>query len=208
MKDLIQKIRRLPTQPGCYLFKDRDGTILYVGKAKNLKKRISNYFQKRDHDSKTMTLVSRIHDFDFFITRTEVEALILENNLIKKHYPRFNIDLKDSRRYAYLKLHKEEDYPWLETVRKREGVGEYYGPFVSGTMRKYIVDVLRRNFKILMGKPSLAFKKIIDKKDYGLRVIQARKILGGQVDEVVRELTIEMKKSSADLNVKRFAIEI
>jgi excinuclease ABC subunit C len=195
MTKLNQKILDLPLSPGCYLFKDEGGKIIYVGKAKELRKRVKNYFQKKDHDPKTRALVAKIRDIDFVVTRTEVEALILENNLIKKHYPRYNIDLKDSRRYAYLKLHDGE-YPWLEVVRKREGEGEYYGPFVSGTMRKYIVDILRRNFRILLKKPSPKFKKIISKEEYSGLIDQARKILCGKVDEVVQELTKGMKLSS------------
>src|SRR3989338_6057520 len=108
MQNLSEKIKYLPLQPGCYLFKDKSDTVIYVGKAKNLRK---------------------IVDVDFIVTRTEVEALILENNLIKKYYPRYNIDLKDSRRYAYLKFHVGS-YPWIEVVRKKEGEGDYYGPFV------------------------------------------------------------------------------
>ncbi len=194
MKDLST----IPIDPGCYLFKDLSGKILYVGKAKNLKKRVSSYFQKKDHDPKTQMLISRITDIDFIITPSEVEALILENNLIKKHYPPYNIDLKDARRYAYLKLHSNEEYPFLETVRKRQGVGEYYGPFVSGTIRKYIVDILRRNFHIFLKKPSPQAKKNRDKEEYQQNVARVRRILQGQVDDVVRELTKEM-----DLSAKR-----
>lgn len=192
MKDLAT----IPLQPGCYLFKDSSGKILYVGKAKNLKKRVRSYFQKREHDPKTKMLVSRIGDIDFIITPSEVEALILENNLIKKYYPPYNIDLKDARRYAYLKLHMQEEYPYLETVRKREGSGEYYGPFVSGSIRRYIVDVLRRNFHLFLRKPSPQAKKRINKEEYVQDVARARRILQGQVDDVVAELTKEMALSA------------
>ena len=192
--NLKEKIANLPLLPGCYLFKD-ENNIIYVGKAKFLRKRVKSYFTKKDHDPKTAALVKSIIDLDFVVTPSEVEALILENNLIKKYYPKYNIDLKDSRRYAYLKFHKD-DYPWIETVRKREGAAEYYGPFVSGSSRNHVVDVLRRNFKILMNKPSLRIKKIIDNKDYLLRVGHARKILQGKVDGVIQELKKEMEKSS------------
>ena len=196
MKNHKEKILKLPLSPGCYLFKDKEGTIIYVGKAKQLRKRVASYFQKKDHDPKTSTLVSKINDIDFVVTTSEVEALILENNLIKKYYPRYNLDLKDSARYAYLKIHNEEDYPWIETLRKREGEGEYYGPFVSGTMRNHIVDVLRRNFEIFMKKPSSKIKKIIDKQEYEIKVNHARKILQGKVEEVITKLEKEMEISS------------
>ncbi len=195
MTELQEKISKLPLSPGCYLFKDESGKIIYVGKAKELRKRVSSYFTKNDHDEKTKLLISKIADFDFVLTQSEVEALILENNLIKKHYPRYNIDLKDSRRYAYLKLNSG-DYPWLETVRKREGEGEYYGPFVSGQMRKDIVVVLRRHFGIFMKKPLVKIKKTIDKEEYNNRVKQARKILSGHVDELIKDLNKEMEISS------------
>jgi len=191
-----EKISKLPVSPGCYLFKDKEGTIIYVGKAKYLRKRVSSYFQKTEHDPKTTMLISKICDIDFLITQTEVEALILENNLIKRYYPKYNIDLKDSRRYAYLKFHGEGDYPWVEIVRKREGEGEYYGPFVSGTMRNHIVDVLRRNFKILMKLPSIRIKKVIDQEEYRIRAKRVRLILKGHVKEVIDELEKEMKISS------------
>lgn len=196
MQKLNDKLKVLPTQPGCYLFKDETGTILYVGKAKNLKKRVLSYFQKKDHDPKTLLLVSKIADLDFLITRTEVEALILENNLIKKYYPRYNIDLKDSRRYAYLKFH-QGDYPWIEVVRKREGEGEYYGPFVSGAMRRHVLEILRRYFGIFMKKPKDKISKIISQEDYAIKVKQAKKILSGKSEEVIAELEKEMKKSSS-----------
>src|SRR3989338_3451363 len=109
----------LPIEPGCYIFKNKSGDVLYVGKAKNLKKRVSNYFQKRDLDIKTSFLVKEIEDIDFIVTYNEVEALLLENNLIKKYYPKYNLDLKDSRRYAYIKINLG-DLPWLEVVRARD----------------------------------------------------------------------------------------
>ena len=97
----------LPGTPGCYLFLDKEGTIIYVGKAKNLKKRVSSYFQKKDHDPKTRNLVAAIARVSVMVTNTETEALLLENNLIKKHQPKYNIDLKDAKRYAYIELTRE-----------------------------------------------------------------------------------------------------
>src|SRR3989344_3182076 len=110
-------------------------------------------------------LVDEITDLDFISTTTEVEALLLENNLIKKHYPHFNIDLKDSRRYAYLRLTKDE-IPFLEVARTRDEPGEYFGPFVSGMYRREIQELLRRNFGILTSKPSPLKKKSIDPVEY------------------------------------------
>ncbi|MGV8152463.1 MAG: excinuclease ABC subunit UvrC [Candidatus Nanoarchaeia archaeon] len=190
-----QEINQLPLNPGCYLFKDKSGKVIYVGKAKSLKKRVSNYFQNKNHDSKTNKLVLEIDSIDFIITLTETEALILENSLIKKYYPRYNIDMKDAQKYSYIHLTNTE-LPWIEVERARDNNGEYYGPFVSASIRKYIFDVLTRNFKILYKKPSLRMKKLIDPLKYQERVIKARKILQGKVDDLIHELENEMQNAS------------
>lgn len=191
----ITEISFLPTEPGCYLFRNTKGECLYVGKAKNLKKRVSSYFQKKDLDPKTQSLVSHIADIDIFTTNSEVEALLLENNLIKKYYPHYNIDLKDSHRYAYILLHKGE-LPWIEVARTREAEGEYYGPFVSGALRNIVIEVLRRNFRIFTRKPSPRLRKATDKETYLQRIAQARKILRGDVDDLIKELEEKMRISS------------
>src|SRR3989344_2736138 len=192
----ISEISYLPTDPGCYLFKNKEGEIIYVGKAKNLKKRVSSYFQKKDLDPKTTLLVSHIADIDLFVTLNEVEALLLENTLIKKHYPKFNLDLKDSRRYAYILLH-EGVLPWIEVVRARDEKGIYYGPFTSGTIRTLVMEVVTRNFRILTRKPSSLLRKTIDPVAYAERVSQAKKILDGKVDDLIIELETKMKTSSS-----------
>jgi len=186
----------LPNEPGCYLFKNKNEVVLYIGKAKNLKKRVNSYFTKKDHDPKTKILVSQIKLIDFFVTENEIEALILENNLIKKFTPKYNIELKDSRRYAYLYLN-EEEYPFITVARTREKPGKYFGPFVSGRFRKEIQKVLSRQFKILSSKPSNLKKKSIDKKEYKERLSQVVKLLKGNVDGLIKSLEKEMKASSS-----------
>jgi len=190
------KTKFLPKSPGCYLFKNNDGIIIYIGKAKNLRKRVSSYFQKKDHDAKTLALVKEISDIDTIVTSTEAEALLLENNLIKKYTPVYNLDLRASHKYAYLRVF-EGDVPWIEVVRSREKTGEYYGPFVSGRVRKLILDVLQRNFRVFTHKPSAKTKKIVDKIQYKEIIEQARKILSGKVDELIRELENKMKEASS-----------
>ncbi len=194
-------VSSMPSSPGCYLFKDEKGGVLYVGKAKNLKKRVSSYFQKKDHDAKTALLVTKIFDIDFIVTKTEGEALLLENNLIKLHYPKFNLDLKDSRRYAYLRL-SEDDLPILEVARIRGEKGEYFGPFTSGAVRRVVMDTITRHFKILYKKPSPQLRKLMleNKPDYSARIAKIRKILKGSVDELIAELESEMKKNTQILN--------
>jgi excinuclease ABC subunit C len=189
------EISNLPLSPGCYIFKNKAGEVIYVGKAKQLKKRVSSYFRKKDHDAKTSMLVPEIDEIDFFQTRNETEALLLENSLIKKYYPKFNIDMKDAQKYAYLHL-TSGPLPWLEVERARDNKGEYYGPFVSGAIRKQISDILTRNFKILYKKPSPRMKKLINPQDYAERVEQARKILRGNVSELISDLKKEMESAS------------
>ncbi len=191
-----EKLAKLPLSPGCYLFKNSEGVVIYVGKAKQLRKRVSNYFQKNHEDSKTTQLVRDITDIDFISTRTEVEALLLENSLIKKHYPPYNIDLKDAQRYAYIHLVTNTEFPYIEVERSKDTKGEYYGPFVSGFIRRLVIEVLSRNFKILTKKPSPRLKKLINKENYLKRVQQARKILKGEVDSLIKELEQERKKAS------------
>jgi len=195
----------VPDSPGCYLFKDETGTVLYVGKAKNLKKRVSSYFQKNGLDNKTRALVERIRNAEFIATNSEVEALLLENNLIKKLKPKYNIDLKDSRRYAYLEITQDE-YPTLQIARKTDKTGEYFGPFVSGLERNDLLLFLRRTFGLRpcqklpkraclrahMGRcPAPCIGKI-SRDEYGKRVERVRLILKGKTGEVARELEEEM----------------
>jgi excinuclease ABC subunit C len=198
------EITYLPESPGCYLFYDESGKVIYVGKAKNLRKRVGSYFQKKDHEPKTAQLVEKINKIDFFVTGTEVEALLLENSLIKKHYPKYNIDLKDSKRYAYLRL-APGILPYLEVARTREQKGEYFGPFVSGAMRKIIFDVVTRTFRILTRPPSKKLIQLIEPCSYNERVSQVKKILNGKVDELVHEISKKMD-DAAKVNNFEYAL--
>jgi excinuclease ABC subunit C len=136
------KLMSLPMEPGCYIMKDVDGVIIYVGKAKKLKSRVNQYFTGA-HDYKTTKLVSHIHDFDTIVTKTEKEALILEINLIKKHRPRFNIMFMDDKSYPYIKI-TQEKYPKLSVVRdsKKDKRANYYGPFPDATAAHNMASLL------------------------------------------------------------------
>ena len=132
---LDEKLKTLPTAPGVYIHKNEDGKIIYVGKAKNLKNRVRSYFQSnsRNHDRKTRELVRRIADFEFIVVDNEVEALVLESNLIKKHKPRFNVLLKDDKQYPHLKM-TNEAFPKVVITRKIVNDGaNYYGPFLPAS---------------------------------------------------------------------------
>jgi len=139
-----------PQKPGVYLMKAADGRVLYVGKARNLRKRLSAYFKASGHaDLKVDALVGRIADVETILTRTEEEALILESNLIKRYRPRFNVVLKDDKRYPSLRLDPEEPYARFTVVRK---IGEddalYFGPFASAHAVRETLKVLNRTFKL------------------------------------------------------------
>ena len=140
--NLKDKLLTLPMEPGCYIMKDCNGTIIYVGKAKKLKNRVNQYFTGA-HDYKTTKLVSQIVDFDTIVTKTEKEALILEINLIKKHRPRFNIMFMDDKSYPYIKI-TQEKYPKLTVVRemKKDKKANYYGPFPDATAAHNMASLL------------------------------------------------------------------
>jgi len=197
MKISKEELHKLPLVPGCYLFRNKEGEVIYVGKAKQIRKRVSNYFRESGHDTKTALLIENIHTIDFIATNNEVEALLLENNLIKKHYPKYNIDLKDSRAYSYIYLATDSSLPFITVDRgKTSGAGEYYGPFVSGAYRKTIMEVLSRTFRILTKNPSPRMKKLIDPTEYNGRVSKARRILRGEVDKLIQELESERGEAS------------
>ena len=138
--DLKNKLASLPAAPGVYLHKNRDGKVIYVGKASRLNQRVRSYFggESEDKDPKTRRLVSRIHDFDFIATDNEAQALVLENQLIKEYRPYYNIRLKDDKQYPYLRISVQEAFPRVTVVRGIQDDGaRYFGPFTDvGAMRE------------------------------------------------------------------------
>jgi excinuclease ABC subunit C len=148
--DLLQKIRTIPTEPGVYLYKNAEGEVIYVGKAKNLRSRVASYFHEgRWEDSKTGTLVREAVDVDYIVVRNNKEALALEDNLIKKRKPRFNILLRDDKTYPYIKLTLGERWPRVYVTRRlRKDGSSYYGPYFPANLAYRIVDLIHRNFLI------------------------------------------------------------
>ncbi|MFH1387370.1 MAG: excinuclease ABC subunit UvrC [bacterium] len=147
MSSLEEKLKALPGQPGVYLFKDKNGGIIYVGKAKSLKKRVASYFKPHE-DVKTTILVSRLRDIDYIITKTELEALILEDELVKKYKPRYNIALKDDKAYPFIKVTVKEKWPRLMLARRKEKDGAlYYGRYQGGMVRA-IIRLVKKLFPI------------------------------------------------------------
>ncbi len=138
MQQLLSKANALPLTPGVYIMKDASGKVIYVGKSRKLKNRVSQYFQNSEKNAKTARMVERVQDFDYILCETEIEALSLENTLIKQYTPKYNIRLKDAKSYPYIKI-TDEAYPRLVMIRKREAdKGKYFGPY-SGTSTVYTV---------------------------------------------------------------------
>jgi excinuclease ABC subunit C len=200
----------IPHTPGCYLFSDTGGAILYVGKAKDLRKRVTSYFQKKDHDVKTKNLVALVASVDLMMTNTEVEALLLENNLIKKHRPKYNIDLKDAKRYAYIEISREK-FPRIGIARQiRDGEAVYFGPFVSAAERDAILRVIKRIFLLRscrklpkrsclryhMHSCSAPCVGAVSEEDYHLLVDRASALLRGKSSELLDKLRTEMAMCS------------
>jgi excinuclease ABC subunit C len=148
--DLLAKIRTVPTEPGVYLYKNAEGEVIYVGKAKNLRSRVASYFHEgRWEDAKTGTLVREAVDVDYIVVGNNKEALALENNLIKQRKPRFNILLRDDKTYPYVKLTLGERWPRVYVTRRlRKDGGAYYGPYFPANLAYRIVDLIHRNFLI------------------------------------------------------------
>jgi len=212
-------ISSMPLDPGCYLYKDSKGDVIYVGKAKNLRKRVSSYFKGRIDNPKTQAMVSEIVSMDYFVTSNEIEALVLESNLIKRYRPRFNIDLKDSHRYAYINV-TDEDYPRLVVAREKNGNGKYYGPFVNAAVRSNIIKALRKAFGIrickrMRKKPCLRYHigicsapcvGGISQEDYLNNIRSAETFLEGRVLELINDLKKEMKDQSRAKNYEKAII--
>ena len=143
MASINETLRNLPESPGVYIMRDVEGTIIYVGKAKILKNRVKSYFQNRDdRDSKTSVLVSNVDSLEYIVTNTEEEALILENTLIKRHKPKYNILLKDDKTYPHIKITVQDEYPRIEVTRRIEKDGaKYFGTFVRMSVVKDSIEV-------------------------------------------------------------------
>jgi excinuclease ABC subunit C len=203
------EIRCLPTSPGCYLFRDASGEILYIGKAKQLRHRVASYFQKDRPDPKADLLVSRIASVDVIVTANEVEALILENNLIKHHQPRYNINLKDAKNFAYIQITRE-DFPRISIARRAEGGGRFFGPFVSARERDHLLHLLKRVFclrtcrrmprrpclRAYMNSCSAPCTGRIGTTEYYTQVERAVGVLQGHIKPLIADLREEMAKHS------------
>ena len=210
---LLDKANTLPLRPGVYIMKNSDGKVVYVGKSRKLKNRVSQYFQNSQKDYKTTKMVASVHDFDFFLCDTEMEALTLENVLIKEHYPKYNINLKDSKSYPYIKVTTAEEYPRLVVTRTRGADrAKYFGPYSGAGVAYNIIDTLsktlglpncKRQFPRDIGKerPCIYYqigqcmgtcKKGSSKSDYDAAITTSLKVLGGDFALAKEELEKRM----------------
>ena len=216
-----KKLNEIPTAPGVYLFRDNRGTVLYIGKAANLRNRVKSYFQKRYHPPKVAALISQIEDLDYITTHSSAEALIYESNLIKEKRPKYNSELKDDKSYPYLKLTTSEKFPRLFITRKKLRDGAlYYGPYTNTKLLKKALAVIRNIFLLrsCVTMPKKACLKAhiqqcvapcdgsTSVEDYGKIVEEVKLFLAGRKDRLLRELADRMKEASKRLDYERAMI--
>ncbi len=226
MSVLENKLAMLPEKPGVYIYKDHKGQILYIGKAVSLRQRVRSYFQdSADHSSKVRALVQKIHDLEIIITNSEVDALILESNLIKEHQPWFNIRIKDDKHYPYLKLTMRETYPRLVIARRIQKDGaKYFGPYPNGLAMHEAVKLIRRIFPLRTCKQSLTGEKVgrpclnqhikrclgpctgeVNREQY-LEIVHAvDMLLSGRYDSLTKQLTERMQAAAESLQFEKAA---
>ena len=226
-QELKDKANGLPLRPGVYIMMDVQGTVIYVGKAKKLKNRVSQYFQENaGHNDKTRRMVSKVDHFDTIIASSEFEALILENALIKQYMPRYNILLKDDKGYPFVRLTLQEEYPTFSLSNTaRQDEARYFGPYGGRTETKAAINAIcgalhlptcHRKFPRDLGKerPCLNFhmgkcdgfcRGTPGKEEYRSRIDRAVLLLTGKVKQVTAELTAEMERQAEELNFERAA---
>ncbi len=215
----------LPTRPGCYIMKDSDGRVIYVGKAINLRNRVRSYFHaKADHERRILQMVSRIADIEWIVVGSELEALILEMNLIKKHRPHYNVRLKDDKRYPYIKVHWADPFPTVTITRQMVQDGSrYFGPYTSVWAVHQTLDLLRRIFpyltcdRVITGQDERAclYYDIklcsapcigkIDQAGYRQMIEDLCHFLDGRTEMIVSRLRLEMEQAAEELRFERAA---
>ncbi|MBQ9263111.1 MAG: excinuclease ABC subunit UvrC [Clostridia bacterium] len=221
---IARKLKMLPDSPGCYLMKEQ-GKIIYVGKAVNLKNRVRSYFHGRDHTPKVAAMISHIEDFDIMLCRTNLEALILECNLIKLHKPYYNILLKDDKHYPYIRIDLKEPYPRVTLARRQVNDGaKYFGPYIGATAVREVLEALRKLFPLRTCKHVLPLKtpkrpcmnyeigKCLGpcggkctEEEYDAIVQRVIQFLGGKYQDVTAGIERDMKAAAAQLQFEKAA---
>lgn len=220
---LAKKINNLTTDPGVYKMLDADNKIIYIGKAKNLKKRVSQYFSNNSSSYRIEILKEKINNFDIFITKTETQALLLENDLIKKYQPKYNVLLKDSKTYPYIFISKDKHSRIGISRSQKNPANEYFGPYTSKNVARYALDVLKKVFKIrdcsnsfykLRTRPCLEYQigicsapcvnKISD-KNYQQNINMVKLFLNGKNTKVLENIANKMQDASKELDFEAAA---
>ena len=217
-------LARLTTEPGIYKMKNAEGEVLYVGKAINLKKRVSSYFLKQNQGPKTQALVKQIADIEVTVTRSETEALLLESNLIKSLRPKYNVLMRDDKSYPYIHVN-DHDFPRMEMYRskRKPKKGEFYGPYTNSYSVKTTLNTIQKLFKIrncrdsyfaARSRPCLQYQikrctapcvDYISQQDYAKSVDNARRFLQGKCEQIIDDLTVEMEQAVAELAFEQAA---
>ena len=230
MNDILQeKLNHLPSRPGVYQHKDANGKVLYVGKAKNLRTRVRSYFQEsRPRDGRLKALMSKVDDVEVIVTDNEAEALILENNLIKKLRPRYNVNLKDDKSYPYIVIKNERFPRVMPTRRIRKDGSTYIGPYTDVKNMRLMLRTIRSIFKLRTCSLNLAPEPIAAGKyqpcleyhikkcaapcvglqteeSYNDTIRQVKKLLNGQTGELIALLRDEMRRLSAEMQFEEAA---
>jgi excinuclease ABC subunit C len=225
-EQLQDKLDALPIKPGVYLMKDEAGQILYVGKAINLRARVRSYFHaSAEYNHKIERLVARIADLEIIVTGSELEALILESNLIKRHKPRYNIRLKDDKHYPYIKVTWQEDYPKVLIVRRMEQDGaRYFGPFTAAWSVQQTLHTLRRVFpyltcnRVITGHDERACLYFdiglclapcigaVNREEYRAMIDRLCRFLEGRSDEVIADLAAKMQAAAEHWDFEQAAV--
>ncbi|HYE77528.1 MAG TPA: excinuclease ABC subunit UvrC, partial [bacterium] len=221
---VAEKLAAIPDAPGCYFFKDAKGRVLYVGKAKSLKKRVSSYFTKGDHTLKTLRMLAQARDVEYLVVDSEVEALVVESNCIKKYQPRYNVALKDDKSYPYLKITLNERFPKAEFTRTLKDDGaKYYGPLSAGSVRAMLY-LIQNVFQIrdcdldmerVHPRPCLQYQikkcsgpciRAVDEAAYRRQIEGAMHFLEGEAEGVLEALEAEMARAAEEMAYERAAI--
>ena len=226
MTKIQEKLSLTPAKPGVYLMRDISGSIIYIGKAKSLSARLSSYFKSGSHDTKVTAMLARVCDFDYFITKTENDALGLEANLIKKHKPHYNILLKDSKTFPYIKI-VDGKFPYLEVTRKITRGGKYFGPYFNGVWAKDLLGVLCDVFPLrTCGIPSFSAAKKsgmscinnqigrclapcagkVSEEEYAKVIADVKAFLRGEREFGAREILSKKMETAAELQQFELAI--
>ena len=223
MFNINAEIKKLPSKPGVYIMKDKNDTIIYVGKAVSLKNRDSQYFRKTNKTNRIKKMVSLIDHFEYIVTDSEAEALILECNLIKKNMPKFNVLLKDDKTYPYIKIDIKSDYPNIFYTRNIKNDGaKYFGPYANPGAAKEMINFIKERFQIRQCKTFKSNKRAclnyhikkclapcvnyVSKEEYKRQIEQIIMLLEGRTENIIKQLEKEMKLKSEEQNYEQAAI--